>query len=812
MGKSAVKGLFYICLIAATFILGAITIVAAFSGNMAPVDSVIMPLLGLAVPVLLIVNLITALCWALARKRWALIPLVVFFCNWGYLTSVFQLHLPKDKTPAGKYLKIATYNIHNFGGEITGYSCKEIARYMQQEGVDVLCFQEFGDNSDFPTDSIRRVLSHWSHALIPSEDSVKGVLPIAVFSRYPLANHRFITYQHSSNCSMMCDVVMGTDTIRLINNHLQTTSVSQKRRKWERELATDDTRREVRHLHLDIYYRPMLPVNAQMENDQIVLSVEAAQERFESIGFGDPDAAIRHVQALTAGVGRAAKINRIILPAVLQWLGEGQNPDMGLLNWRKLEENFGSGGRSKTDHHDSTSAAQRLCHILSNSRFLGDALNKSVESISWLGDDDNLQARTREALDVQTGSALERFGSNINEFATSMRAMRRHEIERIGLSWMSGVISDSDSLKAMTDVYDAIIDASLTWAVRHQIAEFGVETAPAGITVIAMGRYGGREVNFSSDADAILIYRPADDADDGQANAFAKKVVEDLRNILQGPTTLEPKIELDLDLRPEGKNGPLVRSYASCEEYYESWASTWERQALLRARYAAGDAELARDFLINIADPLRYPTTELTEAELQNIRKLKARMEAERLPRGVRRERHLKLGKGGLSDVEWTVQLMQLQHAGDIKDLRVNGTLEALDVLEAKKLISAIDAIQLRKAWTLCTAARNGSYLWSGRANQADILPDDIYSLGGIAVYLGYGAHRGQHFENYLLAVMRKCRDVCQRLFYGKTEGEAAAATTATASAATQQPQTAPRPRMHVIAPRLERNRRRAQR
>lgn len=574
----------------------------------------------------------------------------------------------------------------------------------------------------------------------------------------------------------------------------------------------DDTRREVRHLHLDIYYRPMLPVNAQMENDQIVLSVEAAQERFESIGFGDPDAAIRHVQALTAGVGRAAKINRIILPAVLQWLGEGQNPDMGLLNWRKLEENFGTESGYLGFLRDSTSAAQRLCHILSNSRFLGDALNKSVESISWLGDDDNLQARTREALDVQTGSALERFGSNINEFATSMRAMRRHEIERIGLSWMSGVISDSDSLKAMTDVYDAIIDASLTWAVRHQIAEFGVETAPAGITVIAMGRYGGREVNFSSDADAILIYRPADDADDGQANAFAKKVVEDLRNILQGPTTLEPKIELDLDLRPEGKNGPLVRSYASCEEYYESWASTWERQALLRARYAAGDAELARDFLINIADPLRYPTTELTEAELQNIRKLKARMEAERLPRGVRRERHLKLGKGGLSDVEWTVQLMQLQHAGDIKDLRVNGTLEALDVLEAKKLISAIDAIQLRKAWTLCTAARNGSYLWSGRANQADILPDDIYSLGGIAVYLGYGAHRGQHFENDLLAVMRKCRDVCQRLFYGKTEGEAAAATTATASAATQQPQTAPRPRMHVIAPRLERNRHRAQR
>ena len=83
-----------------------------------------------------------------------------------------------------------------------------------------------------------------------------------------------------------------------------------------------------------------------------------------------------------------------------------------------------------------------------------------------------------------------------------------------------------------------------------------------------MGRYGGREVNFSSDADVIIIYRPSDNADDNQANLFARKVQEDLRAILQGPTTLEPKIELDMDLRPEGKNGPLVRSYASCEEYY----------------------------------------------------------------------------------------------------------------------------------------------------------------------------------------------------------------------------------------------------
>lgn len=245
MGKSAVKGLFYICLIAATFILAAITTVAGFSGNVSPVDSVIMPLLGLAVPVLLVCNLIVALCWGLARKCWAFVPLIAFLCNWNYLTSVFQFHTSTEKVPTGKYLKIATYNVQNFGNEITGYSCKEIAKFMQQEHVDVLCFQEFGDNQYFSTDSIRKALAHWQYALIPTEDSIGGVLPIAVFSRYPLVHERFISYPQSANCSMMCDVVIGADTIRLLNNHLQTTSVSQKRRKWERELAaTSDTRRE----------------------------------------------------------------------------------------------------------------------------------------------------------------------------------------------------------------------------------------------------------------------------------------------------------------------------------------------------------------------------------------------------------------------------------------------------------------------------------------------------------------------------------------------------------------------------------------
>ncbi|KFI65980.1 bifunctional [glutamine synthetase] adenylyltransferase/[glutamine synthetase]-adenylyl-L-tyrosine phosphorylase [Bifidobacterium cuniculi] len=532
----------------------------------------------------------------------------------------------------------------------------------------------------------------------------------------------------------------------------------------------DETRRQVRHLHNDIYYRPMLPISATQPDESVILSPEATMARYEAIGFADPEAALRHVRALTDGVTRAAKINRILLPAVLRWLGEGQNPDMGLLYWRTLEEHFGQEHEYLGFLRDSPNAARRLCHVLSNSRFLGDSLNKSLESITWLGHDDLLTPRTREALDTQCAAVTGRYSEGMRECATALRAIRRHEIERIGLGWMSGVDDDRCMLTGMTDVYDAILDAALRWSIDAQLTESGIEQAPAAITIIAMGRYGGREVNFSSDADIIIVYRPAAGADEATANQFARKVQEKLRSLMQGPVTLEPKIELDMDLRPEGKNGPMVRSYASCEEYYRSWSSTWERQALLRARHAAGDAQLAWDFLDNIADPMRYPDRPLTPEELGQIRRLKARMEAERLPRGVRRDRHLKLGKGGLSDVEWTVQLLQLQYAHDIPELRVNSTMAALDALASHGLIDGEDAAILREAWQMCTDARNGNYLWSGRANQADILPTDVYSLGGIAVYLGYDANRGQRFENDILAVMRRARDVTERLFYGNEQ------------------------------------------
>ncbi len=568
----------------------------------------------------------------------------------------------------------------------------------------------------------------------------------------------------------------GLDRARTIsteqlNNNEQICRLARAVRLRPEELVArfDKARREIRHLHKDIYYRPMLPINAQTDADPIVLSPEAARARFASIGFADARAAQLHVEALTEGLSRAAKIHRILLPAVLKWLGDGQNPDMGLLAWRRLAERFGGKNTYLGFLRDSPSAAQRLCHVLADSRYLGDAMMQSMQSITWLGDDEALSARDRASLDMQTSAMVARYASNIADFAQSLRALRRQEIERVALAWMCGLIDDDTSMLAMSDVFDAILDATLQWSMREAVSVMNLNAPQAEIAIIALGRYGGREVNFCSDADIMVIYKPVGEVCDlNTAHRFAQKTVDILRNILQGPLTLEPKIMVDLDLRPEGKDGPLVRSLESCENYYRQWSSTWEHQALLRARFAAGSKELADALLDGVVNELRYAANPLSDSQLAEIRKLKARMEAERLPRGVSRDRHLKLGRGGLSDVEWTVQLMQLQYASKHESLRVVGTMQALKALQSEHFISDEDAEVLSRCWHMCSAVRNANFLWSGSMARADIIPTDSYSLGGIATYLGYEPNQGRVFENDLLATMRQCREIMSRLFYAR--------------------------------------------
>jgi glutamate-ammonia-ligase adenylyltransferase len=225
----------------------------------------------------------------------------------------------------------------------------------------------------------------------------------------------------------------------------------------------------------------------------------------------------------------------------------------------------------------------------------------------------------------------------------------------------------------------------------------------------------------------------------------------------------DPPLVVDADLRPEGRQGPLVRTLASYGAYYERWSHVWESQALLRAEPLAGDVELGERF-VDLIDPLRYPRSGLDAAAVREIRRIKARVEAERLPRGVDPGRNTKLGPGGLADVEWTVQLLQLQHAADVPGLRTTRTLPALDAAAGAGLLDVEQAETLRHAWRMATRVRNAGLLARGRPG--DNLPTDLRELSGSARLLGYppGA-AGTLVDDYRRAT-RRARTVVEAVFY----------------------------------------------
>ena len=282
-----------------------------------------------------------------------------------------------------------------------------------------------------------------------------------------------------------------------------------------------------------------------------------------------------------------------------------------------------------------------------------------------------------------------------------------------------------------------------------------------------MGRQGGREITYGSDADVMYVHRARPGAGESAAQGQAERIVSQLSALLQQPCSpaiqAERVLEIDADLRPEGKQGPMVRSLESFREYYRRWSLVWESQALLRALPVAGSDDLAAAFT-ELIDPLRYPA-ELSGQGLREIRRLKARMESERLPRGADPSRHLKLGRGGLSDVEWLVQLLQLQHAHATPDLKTTSTLAAMDAIEAAELLPASDVQTLRQSWCLSSRVRAANVIWSGKAS--DLLPSSRRDLEAVARWCGYGPGMGARLEEDYLRLTRRSRAIFERSFYG---------------------------------------------
>ncbi len=517
---------------------------------------------------------------------------------------------------------------------------------------------------------------------------------------------------------------------------------------------------EVRRIHEKLFYRPLLNAVARLDAGNARLTLSEASSRLNALGYKDSESALRHIESLTTGVSRKAVIQKTLLPVLLSWFADGPDPDNALLSFRRLSDALGSTPWFLRLLRDESAAAELMAKLLSSSRYATDLLMSAPEAVSMLGNIEELNPRTKEQYEIEMKAVISRHETAEN-IVQAARAFRRRELLRTATADLSHKLSTEEVGLSLSNVYAVVIETALQSAIKE------IETTrnlkiPTQMCIIAMGRFGGFELGYASDADVMFVHQPLPNADSHEAEKIALEIANKLRNLLMQPST-DPALEIDADLRPEGKNGPLVRTLDSYINYYQKWSAPWEAQALLRAIPVAGDLEIGNQ-LMNAINPIRYPEQGVNEESLREMRRIKARMESERLPRGADVNMNTKLGRGGLSDVEWVIQLMQMQHGHKYKNLQNTSTLSSLKELEQLDLITNQDAKSLNDAWVMATEVRNAQML--AKAKASDQIPTDLDELNAIAFVLNKKSS-SQLIEDYR-KVTRRARIVMEKLFYGE--------------------------------------------
>ncbi|MDO4909754.1 MAG: bifunctional [glutamine synthetase] adenylyltransferase/[glutamine synthetase]-adenylyl-L-tyrosine phosphorylase [Corynebacterium sp.] len=518
--------------------------------------------------------------------------------------------------------------------------------------------------------------------------------------------------------------------------------------------AVRKTAISVRDLHTKLFFRPLLNSVVNLSVDQLRLTPEAAKRQLAALNYAYPDRAYEHLVALASGTRRRAKIQAMLLPTLLGWLSQTYDPDAGLLNYRKLSETAGDSQWYLRMLRDEGVVGQRLMQLLGTSPYVSDLILGNPETVQLLGDGatgPKLLDVSPETVSTSLVAAASRQTDPDKAIAVA-RSLRRAELARVASADLLGLLNVVEVAESLSRVWCAVLEAALRAEIK------ACDEQLARICVIGMGRLGGMELGYASDADVMFVCEPTEGVDNDTAIKWSIGVVDRLRKRLAKPSG-DPPLELDLGLRPEGRSGAAVRTVESYKQYYERWGEPWELQALLRAVPVAGDMEVGQAFL-DVINPLRYPEGGCSEETSREIKRMKARVDNERLPRGADKKTHTKLGRGGLGDVEWTVQLLQMQHP----EVRETGTLQALTHLEEISALTMEQARQLRESWLLATKSRNALALV--RRKWTDQLPEPGSQLAPVAKAAGWEDY--QAFYDHYLKVTRRARGVVDEVFWGE--------------------------------------------
>ncbi len=511
------------------------------------------------------------------------------------------------------------------------------------------------------------------------------------------------------------------------------------------QLARDHRQHQhrARAVHEKLFFGPLLEALAGRPGP---LPPAAAEERARAFGFVDLPATRAALDELTRGFTRTSRLLEQLLPLLLEWCSASPDPDLALLQLRRLAEGPARSASLAHTFRDAPGAAERTCRILGGSRLIGDLLHRQPEFVATLGDDAALAADKGRARLVNEALATVRWrAGDATERRSALQRFKRRELLRIGARDLLGLADVVHTGHELSSLAEACLEAALA------VLEPRIPMA-----VMAMGRFGGVDLSYASDLDVLFVYDGVGAADFAEAERVAEAVLREVG----GPGLFA----IDANLRPEGRHGALTRSLDGYREYWERWSLPWERQALLKLRPAAGDVDLALRLCAQAA-PFVYRDP-LPEADVLEIRRMKARIERERIAPGEDPEFHLKLGRGSLSDIEFTVQLLQLRHGRAHPSIRRPETTVALEALAAVGLVAEDDRAVLHEAYDFCSAARNARFLVTGSTRES--LPSDPWDAERTARLLGY-VHRPQAgLRDDYRRLTRRARAVVERLFYGR--------------------------------------------
>ncbi|MEE9201356.1 MAG: bifunctional [glutamate--ammonia ligase]-adenylyl-L-tyrosine phosphorylase/[glutamate--ammonia-ligase] adenylyltransferase [Candidatus Brocadiales bacterium] len=434
-----------------------------------------------------------------------------------------------------------------------------------------------------------------------------------------------------------------------------------------------------------------IPDTCSVELRDIILGEETDEPKVSSVlrghGFKNTELARKNLRALAGSLPKA-ELFLEVLPVLSDALKDCPDPDAALNNMERFAEACYSRMNLYSYLRQHPSTVYMLTGLFGSSQAFSNTLIRNPEFFYWLSGLDEKEVFTgkdklREILFSEL-DVLQSFDKRLN----TLRRFKRRELLRIGyLDLVLGAPLDTVA-KAISDLADVELQAALRVAHEQLRQRFQIEEEDpqkTGFVVIAMGKLGGEELNYSSDIDIIFVYAPeALGLKKAVAAEYCHRLAEQVVHLLRTSTSDGYVFRVDTRLRPQGRFGALVRSLDGYKNYYETHGDTWERQALIKARPVAGDMRVGKAFMENIT-PFVYQRF-LRLAEINEIKRMKRRIESAVEKKG---EAHLevKTGFGGIRDVEFTVQFLQLFHGGLHPEIRHHNTLRSLELLEKARCL-----------------------------------------------------------------------------------------------------------------------------